>query len=73
LKAIVRSSEKFQVRILWPNEFEIIREGMDPDTGRICNPLLLTGIRYAEFQRLRCGRIRNGSTASSFIYPEDPC
>jgi hypothetical protein len=32
LRAIVRSSEKFQVRILRPVEFENIRDEMDPDS-----------------------------------------
>jgi integrase len=53
LRAIVRSSEKSQVRILRPSEFEIMRDAMDPDTRRICTSLLLTGMRYAELQRLR--------------------
>jgi integrase len=53
LRSIVRSSEKFQIRILRPIEFEIIRNAMDPDTRRICTSLLLTGMRYAELQRLR--------------------
>ncbi len=53
LRAIVRSSEKFEVRILRPVEFEKIRDAMDPDTRRICTSLLLTGMRYAELQRFR--------------------
>ena len=53
LRPIVRSSEKFQVRILRPSEFEILRDAMEPDTRRICTSLLLTGMRYAELQRLR--------------------
>ena len=53
LRPIVRSSEKFQVRILRPVEFETLREAMDPNTRRICTSLLLTGMRYAELQRLR--------------------
>ena len=53
LRAIVRSSEKFQVRILRPSEFETIREAMDSCTRKICTSLLLTGMRYAELQRLR--------------------
>ena len=28
MRAIVRSSEKFQVRILRPSEFEVLREAM---------------------------------------------
>ena len=52
LRAIVRSSEKFQVRILRPSEFETIREAMDPCTRKICTSLLLTGMRYAELRRL---------------------
>jgi len=53
LRAIVRSSEKFEVRILRPVEFEKLRDAMDPDTKRICTALLLTGMRYAELQRFR--------------------
>jgi integrase len=53
LRAIVRSSEKFEVRILRPVEFEKLRDAMDPDTRRICTSLLLTGMRYAELQRFR--------------------
>jgi len=53
LRAIVRSSEKFQVRILRPVEFETLRDAMDPNTRRICTSLLLTGMRYAELQRFR--------------------
>jgi integrase len=53
LRSIVRSSEKFQVRILRPVEFEIIRNAMEPDTRRICTSLLLTGMRYAELHRFR--------------------
>jgi integrase len=53
LRAIVRSSEKFEVRILRPVEFEKIRDAMDPDTRKICTSLLLTGMRYAELQRFR--------------------
>ena len=53
LRAIVRSTEKFQVRILRPVEFELLRDAMDPSTRRICTSLLLTGMRYAELQRLR--------------------
>ncbi len=53
MRSIVRSSEKFQVRILRPVEFESIRNAMDPDTRRICTSLLLTGMRYAELQRFR--------------------
>ena len=44
LRAIVRSSEKFEVRILRPVEFEKIRDAMDPDTRKICTSLLLTGL-----------------------------
>jgi hypothetical protein len=51
LGSIVRSSEKFQVRILRPVEFEIMRNSMDPDTRRISTSLLLTGMRYAELVR----------------------
>ena len=53
LRAIVRSSEKFEVRILIPVEFEKIRDAMDPYTSRICTSLLLMGMRYAELQRFR--------------------
>ena len=53
MRPIVRSSEKFQVRILKPVEFETLRDAMDPNTRRICTSLLLTGMRYAELQRLR--------------------
>ena len=53
LRAIVRSSEKFEVRILRPVEFEKIRDALDPYTRRICTSLLLTGMRYAELQRFR--------------------
>ena len=53
MRAIVRSSEKFEVRILRPVEFEKIRDAMEPDTRRICTSLLLTGMRYAELQRFR--------------------
>jgi integrase len=53
MRAIVRSSEKFQVRILRPSEFEVLREAMDNDTKRIATSLLLTGMRYAELQRFR--------------------
>ena len=53
MRAIVRSSEKFQVRILRPSEFEVLRESMDNDTKRIATSLLLTGMRYAELQRFR--------------------
>lgn len=49
----MRSSKKFEVRILRPVEFEKLRDAMDPDTKRICVSLLLTGTRYAELQRLR--------------------
>ena len=53
MRPIVRSSEKFQVRILRPVEFETLRDAMDPNTRRICTSLLLTGMRYAELQRFR--------------------
>lgn len=48
---IVRSSEKFEVRILRPVEFETLRDAMVPNTMRICASLLLTRMRYAELQR----------------------
>jgi len=53
LRAIVRSSEKFVVKILTPSEWEIIRDAIDMDTKRICTSLLATGMRYAELQRFR--------------------
>ncbi len=53
MKPIVRSSEKFQVRILRPAEFETLREAMEPDVRKICTSLLLSGMRYAEMQRFR--------------------
>ena len=53
MRAIVRSSEKFEVRTLMPVEFEKLREAMDVDTRKICTALLLTGMRYAEFCRFR--------------------
>jgi integrase len=53
LRAIVRPSEKFQVRILRPSEFEIMRDAMDLNTKKICTSPLLTGMGYAELQRLR--------------------
>ena len=49
----MRSSEKFEVRILRPVEFEKLRDAMDPDTRKICTALLLTGMRYAGLKRLR--------------------
>ncbi len=53
MKPIVRSSEKFQVRILRPIEWEQLREKMDIDTKKICTSLLVTGMRYAELERFR--------------------
>jgi len=53
LRAIVRSSEKFEVRILRPSECETLRDAMDINTKRICTSLLVTGMRYAELQRYR--------------------
>ncbi len=53
MKAIVRSSDKFQVRILRPVEWEQLRDSMDTDTKKICTSLLITGMRYAELQRFR--------------------
>ncbi len=53
MKAIVRSSEKFQVRILRPSEWELLRDNLDIDMKRICTSLLVTGMRYAELQRFR--------------------
>ena len=49
----MRSSEKFEVRILRPVEFEKLRDAMDVNTRKICTALLLTGMRYAELQRFR--------------------
>ena len=49
----MRSSEKFEVRILRPPEFEELRDTMDPEARKICTALLLTGMRYAELKRLR--------------------
>ncbi len=49
----MRSSEKFEVRILRPMEFEKLRDAMDVDTMKICTALLLTGMRYAELCRFR--------------------
>ena len=53
LRAIVRSSEKFEVRILRPSEWEILRDSLDINMKRICTSLLVTGMRYAELQRFR--------------------
>ena len=53
LRAIVRSSEKFEVRILRPSEWEILRDALDINMKRICTSLLATGMRYAELQRFR--------------------
>ena len=53
LRAIVRSSEKFEVRILRPSEWETLRDSLDINTKRICTSLLVTGMRYAELQRFR--------------------
>ena len=49
----MRSSEKFEVRILRPMEYEKLRDAMDVDTRKICTALLLTGMRYAELCRFR--------------------
>ena len=46
-------TEKFEVRILRPSEWEILRDSLDIDMKRICTSLLVTGMRYAELQRLR--------------------
>ena len=51
MRAIVRSCEKFEVRMLRPVEFEKLRIAVDPDTGKIRTALMLTGMRYAELQR----------------------
>ncbi|MCL4480154.1 MAG: hypothetical protein M1113_01540 [Candidatus Thermoplasmatota archaeon] len=61
----MRSSEKFQVRILRPIKFEELREAMGLDTRRICTSLLLTGMRYAELQRFR---EKPGWLDGKFIY-----
>ncbi len=53
MRAIVRSSEKFEVRILRPAEFEKIRDAMGPDTRKVCTALLPTGMRYAKSRRFR--------------------
>ncbi len=53
MRAIVRSSEKFEVRILRPSEWEILRDSLDINMKRICTSLLVTGMRYAELQRFR--------------------
>lgn len=53
MRPIVRSSNKFQVRILRPSEWETIRGSLDIDMKRICTSLLVTGMRYAELQRFR--------------------
>jgi hypothetical protein len=53
LRAIVRSSEKFEVRILSPSEWETLRDNLDIDMKRICTSLLVTRMRYAELQRFR--------------------
>ena len=53
MRAIVRSSEKFEVRILRPSEWETLRDNLDIDMKRICTSLLITGMRYAELQRFR--------------------
>ena len=53
LRAIVRSSEKFEVGILRPSEWEILRDALDINMKRICTSLLVTGMRYAELQRFR--------------------
>ena len=53
MRSIVRSSEKFEVRILRPSEWDTIRDAMDMDTKRISTSLLVTGMRYAELQRFR--------------------
>jgi len=52
-RPIVISSEKFQVRILRPREWEVLRDLMDLDIRRIATTLLLTGMRYAELVRFR--------------------
>ena len=53
MKPIVRSSEKFQVRILRSAEWGQLREKMGIDTKKLCTSLLVTGMRYAEPGRFR--------------------
>ncbi len=53
MKAIIKSSEKFQVRILRPLEWELLRDHMDDNTKKIATSLLITGMRYAELERFR--------------------
>ena len=53
MRAIVRSSDKFEVRILRPSEWEILRDNLDINMKRICTSPMVTGMRYAELQRFR--------------------
>jgi len=53
MNPIIRSSESFQVRILRPVEFEILRDSMDGNMKKLCTSLLVTGMRYVELQRFR--------------------
>lgn len=53
MRPIVRSSKKFEVRILRPSEWEILQDSLDVNMKKICTSLLVTGMRYAELQRLR--------------------
>ena len=53
MRAIVRSSEKFEVRNLRLVEFKKLRDAMDSDTRKISTSLIPTGMRYAELQRFR--------------------
>lgn len=50
---IVRSSAKFEVKTFKTSKWEILRDARDMDTKRICTSLLVTGMKYAELQRLR--------------------
>ena len=53
MRAIVRPSEKFEVRTLRPSEWETLRDNLDINMKRICTSLLVTGMRSAELQRFR--------------------
>ena len=50
---LLRSSKNYQVRIMRPAEWEVLREALDPDMQKICTAQLLTGTRYAELERIR--------------------
>ncbi len=53
LRAIVRSSGEFKVKIPRPSEWETPRGSLDIDMKRICASLLITGMSYAELQEFR--------------------